>query len=220
MKKGNLLLISPHSDDILFSASKYLFNRDEYDDVAFFTVESGEEKRVMEDLALCELFGIETYFNSDVVFTDKSYYHYYKEMGCKDFNRQDSEKCLIEVYGKEFLNDLAEDILKKVKKYKKKGYKIVTCLGVGHPMHLFLRDTLIDLADEFYRDFPHSYKRKGLKNFESLNLKMVLKHEHFDQEQHDLKFEIAYDIYKTQRSLLFFEKGYIDKNIAEQFYGK
>jgi len=215
-----VLLIQPHSDDVLFSASKYLFEASNCEKIAMFTVEGGDPKRVAEDKALCDLFGIKEYFNSSVEFIDESYYFYYKELKFKNFTIEQSEVCLLKCFGKDFLNDLSDDIRNKVKKYKKKGYEIVVCLGIGHPMHWFVMDCIKDMADTYYRDFPHSYKRKAKGQLENFVFDKVLSEEHFDEKQHEIKFESARQIYKTQRGLLFFEKGYIDKKIAEQYYKK
>jgi hypothetical protein len=215
-KKSKVLLIQPHADDILFSASKYLFNKDNYKDVKILTVESGNQKRVKEDEELCKFFGV-GYINLGIDFEDDSYYHYYKRFNT--FSWGNCSAILTERYGKEFLDDIKKRLKKIVKTHKKDGYKIIIPLGVGHPMHWFVRNCLGDLADLFYRDFPHSYKRKT-----ALDLKDVtesyfeLDNEYFDEDEHEMKFQISYQIYKTQRSLLFFEKGYIDKKIPEQFY--
>ncbi len=218
MAKRNLLLIQPHSDDILFSASKYLFNRGDYNKVTLFTVEGGDEKRVAEDMELCDLFGIDEYINSKVQFTDNSYYTFYKELGFKKFNIEDSMRTLDHRFGGKFMAELGRDIMKTVKKYKKNNYEVVVCLGIGHPMHWFVRFTTEKLADVFYRDFPHSYKMKAKGSLEEFIQGLKEPELYFDKEEHKLKFETAYQVYKTQRSLLFFEKGYIDKKLPEEFY--
>lgn len=212
-----LLIVQPHSDDALFCASSKLMNYS--GDIILFTVENNE-KRLAEDLALCDVLGIKKLITSQALnFEDKSYYHYYKEMGFKDFNEKDSNACIIDYFGKKKVAEIKKEIRETCEEYKKRGYKIMTCLGVGHPTHWLVRDSLLDIADYFYRDFPHSYKRKGLKNFENSVFKMVLSEEiQLTEDEHSLKFDLAYNIYKTQRSLLFFEQGYIKKNIPEQFY--
>lgn len=221
MSKKNLLLIQPHSDDVLFSASRYLFNAEDYGKITLFTIEGGNEKRTAEDEALCNLFGIDEYITSNVEFEDNSYYTYYKELKFKKFGIAESWECLGHRFGEDFLDTLKADIRKTVKKYKKKNYEVVTCLGIGHPMHFFLRNSIEDLADVFYRDFPHSYKMKAKNSMEEFTSGFKSEPElYFEEESHKMKFEIAYQIYKTQRSLLFFEKGYIDKKIAEEFYRK
>ena len=68
----NVLLISPHSDDILFSASQYLFNREKYGKVVLFTVEN-DENRLEEDAALAELFDMKLIHGTNLT-NDKSEY--------------------------------------------------------------------------------------------------------------------------------------------------
>ena len=217
--KKNLLLCQPHSDDVLFSASKYLFDASKYGKVVLFTVEGGDQKRQDEDRALCNLFGIHDYITSNVEFVDDSYYTYYKELKFKKFGISESWECIGHRFGEDFLSTLKDDIRRTVEKYKKKNYEVVTCLGIGHPMHFFLRNSIEDLADVFYRDFPHSYKRKAVGSLEEFTSGFLAEPElHFDEEQHQMKWEIAYQVYKSQRSLLFFEKGYIDKKLPEEFY--
>jgi hypothetical protein len=65
------------------------------------------------------------------------------------------------LYGNDFLKELRKEIRKLTKKYKKDDFEIVCCLGIGHPMHHFVRKAVEDLTNSFYRDFPHSYKRKA-----------------------------------------------------------
>jgi len=219
MAKKNLLLIQPHSDDVLFSASRYLFNREDYGKVTLFTVERNE-KRALEDEILCDLFGIDEYINSNVEFEDNSYYTYYKELNFKKFNVEDSMKTLDHRFGGKFMSELGRDIISIVKKYKKRNYEIVVCLGIGHPMHWFVRFTTQKYADVFYRDFPHSYKVKAKGSMEEFTHGLSEPELYFNEENHKLKFDAAYEIYKTQRSLLFFEKGYIDKKLPEEFYTK
>lgn len=214
--KQKILLIQPHSDDILFSASKYLFNSSDYKDVKVLTVEGGNAKRVSEDEELCKFFGV-GYINLGLDYEDDSYYHYYKIH--RTFSWNNCHRILIERYGKEFLKELRTILREIVKAYKSERYQIIIPLGVGHPMHWFVRHCLGNLADIFYRDFPHSYKRKtalDLKDVTSYNFE--LESEYFNEEEHEMKFQLSYQIYKTQRSLLFFEKGYIDKKLPEQFY--
>lgn len=218
-KKKKYLLVEPHSDDILFSASKFIFeSSNEGADVILMTLEGGNQKRVDEDIVLCDLFDMK-YKNIGLDIEDTSYYEYYKKH--KKFNGEDSLDVLYELYGTKFMKGLRDKLRKQVKKYKDKGYTVVTCLGVGHPMHYFMMRSLEDLADLFYRDFPHSYKRKAQEEVNRLlETEFKLKMEHFDEEEYEIKWETAKQVYKTQSSLLFFEKGYIDKKLPEQFYVK
>ena len=216
MGKKKVLLVQPHSDDIMFSATYYLFNRAKYKKMTLLTVES-DEKRLAEDLSMAEHFNLKQ-IKFPIEYQDKTYYTYYKTLDRKTYNLEDSLEACVEELGLNKLLKIKARLVKTVKKYKEKGYEIVVPLGVGHPMHQFIADSLKDLADVFYRDFPHSYKRKTkqpmLDRLEDYKLSFT----HFDKDQHDEKFKLLYQFYKTQRSLLWFEKGYIEKDLAEEFY--
>lgn len=217
-KKKNIFLIQPHSDDILFSASKYLMNRDDYNQIILYTVEN-DEKRLKEDEELCELFNLDQ-MHGKVLNGDKSYYEYYNVLKNKVFDYNESETCLINLYGNEFLKNLRKKLRRVTKDFKEDKFEIVVCLGIGHPMHHFVRKCVEDLADSFYRDFPHSYKRKTQKCYEETCNEFKLDSEFDTTDTNETQFSIAYNIYKTQRSLLFFEKGYMDKKLPEQYYVK
>lgn len=220
MFKGKkILLIQSHSDDILFSASKFLFNKEDYSDIVILTVEN-DEVRNLEDKALSDLFGVKNVHLKELK-NDLSYYNYYKDNKKRTFNFPDSLTSLEEHLGKKQMNKISKELNKSVDKYISKGYKIICNLGVGHPLHYFVRKCIESKVDLFYRDFPHSYKRKTKDCMENELLDFKLK-ETYEQEvvEHSDKWEVAYQIYKTQRSLLFFEKGYIDKRLPEEYYVK
>lgn len=219
MSKEKILLVQPHSDDILFSASKYLMNRSDYGDITLLTVEK-DEKRNKEDEELAELFGIK-YKHLNSLIEDKSYYHYYKDNKKKVFDFDDCGDLLIDILGQEKIDEISSELKSVVKKYKKKGYKIVCCLGVGHPMHWFVRMTIEKYIDIYYRDFPHSYKRKTAECIKTIPkyYKLVESYQN-SEENHLLKWDIAKKVYKTQSSLLWFEQGYIRKNLPEEYYEK
>lgn len=214
-----ILLIQPHSDDILFSASKYLFNKDKYKDIVLLTVENNPIRN-KEDEDLAEVFGI-TNIHLKSLEKDESYYHFYKEDKKRKFSFEKSYSSLVDYLGDKILIEIKEELNKVVDSYKKKGYEIVCCLGVGHPMHYFVRLCIEKKVDIFYRDFPHSYKRKTAECVATELGDFKLKNSYkLSEEQHEMKWDIAYQVYKTQRSLLFFEKGYIDKNLPEEYYVK
>ncbi|MEO6683453.1 MAG: hypothetical protein ABIN48_11590 [Ginsengibacter sp.] len=216
MKNKKVLIIQPHSDDVIFSASKYLFEKKKYKKVKILTVEY-DEKRLEEDKAFCEHYGVDlTYLKTRVCSENfhKEYYQQYSEM-----NEDDCLDFCIKKIGTKQVDKLSEELIKTLKKYKKNGYEIVTCLGVGHPFHLLVTLITSDIADLFYREFPHSYKRRNQKylNF-ILENDYSLAFEHYDAKQHAEKFESVAKFYKSQKSLLFFEKRYIDKNLPEQYF--
>lgn len=219
MSKENILLIQPHSDDILFSASKYLMNRHSYGDVVLLTVEK-DEKRNEEDELLAALFGIK-YKHLNSLTEDKSYYQYYKDDKKRIFDFDKCYETLEACFDHDKLFEIESSLKNIVKKYKKKGYKIVCCLGIGHPMHWYIRKSIEKYIDLYYRDFPHSYKRKTAECVKTISksYKLIESYQH-SEEDHQLKWDIAKKVYKTQSSLLFFEQGYIKKNLPEEYYEK
>src|SRR5574344_1468473 len=74
-KKIKLLCVQPHSDDVLFSASHFLFD-DKYE-VEILTIENNT-KRVAEDKKLYEFLGI-PYHHLKVEFDDQSFYGFHKK---------------------------------------------------------------------------------------------------------------------------------------------
>lgn len=210
-----VLLIQPHSDDIILSASHYLYNK-EYTSKVILTVENNP-KRLLEDQEICNHFGaklIRLEAKADSTDFHKLYYKEHSEMDDKT-----AMKFCQKMMGKENLGEVVSELEDLVSEYKKQGYLIVTCLGVGHPFHWLTRVVTEELADVFYRDFPHSYKRRNQAYLNGLvNSKFVLKFT--DDENHTDKISLFTQYYKTQSSFLFFEQGYIKKQLPEEFYTK
>lgn len=216
MKK--LLIIQPHSDDALFSASHFIFEG-KYD-VSILTVENNE-KRVKEDTKLYEFLGI-PYKHLEVQFEDNSFYGFHKQY--KDVTSENSVEYLKEYFGEETLEEIKSEVVSYVKKYFKKNpdAQIALPWGVGHPMHCFIRDCVQNAISQeyllFYRDFPHSYKKRAknqvtdqLKDYELFKSVPV-------GEFHDTKWELARKFYKSQSGLLWFEQSYIGKQLPEEVY--
>jgi len=210
-----VLLIQPHSDDIILSASHYLYSKD-FSDKVILTVENNP-KRLLEDQEICNHFGaslsrLET--RADSTDFHKLYYKEHAEMDDKT-----AMKFCQRMMGKENLAAVVDELETVVSQYKKKGYLIVTCLGVGHPFHWLTRVVTEDAADVFYRDFPHSYKRRNQAYLNGLvNSKFNLEFTH--GEKHVDKIALFKQYYKTQSGFLFFEQGYINKQLPEEFYTK
>lgn len=215
MKKNNLLLIQPHSDDIIFSASKFLYEREKYDEVIILTVEY-DEKRLEEDKKLCEKFNVELLTLDTKVSSlnfHKEYYNLHTEMDVKSAWKFCESK--IGSIDLDLLSRELDELLTLIKP----TYKIVTCLGVGHPFHFLVTKLTKEYADLFYRDFPHSYKKRNKAYFNGItNSEFQLKNT-FDINNFD-KFSLVKECYKSQSSLLFFEKNYIDKMLPEEYYEK
>lgn len=221
-KKRNLLLIQPHSDDIIFSAANFLKERNKYDQVIMLTVEYNE-KRLEEDRLLCEEFDMELFTLRTKVSSENFHKEYYSD---KKLMSDDSAFtfCLMKI-GENKMLKLASELDGILEVLSNDGFKIVTCLGVGHPFHWLVRSLTEKHADLFYRDFPHSYKRRNKEYFVGLtSKKFKLKEVHeltglLEEDGAD-KFQFVKDFYKSQSSLLFFEQGYIKKMLPEEYYEK
>jgi hypothetical protein len=214
----NLLLIQPHSDDIMFSASHFLFNKKKNQKITILTIEYNE-KRLQEDLDICKIFNVDLISLKSRV--DSSNYH--KEYYSKHSKMDDKTalKFCTSKIGKDNLFDLWDEINSVIKKYKKDGYKVVTCLGVGHPFHWITRIMTEEYADLYYRDFPHSYKRRNQEYINGLvNSKFKISFLSSPEKDHDEKIRIISKHYKSQSSLMFFEQRYINKRLPEEFYEK
>lgn len=213
-----LLLIQPHSDDILFSASQFLFEADKYKKVKILTVEFDPD-RLLEDESVCRHFGVDLMKLKTKVDSKNFHKEYYSEH--KQMDDDSAMEFCIKKIGKKKFNKLLNELDELIDKYKKRGYTIVTCLGVGHPFHWLTRVITQEKADIFYRDFPHSYKRRNQAYLNGIvNSEFELKSTSNPEEHHDAKFSLIKSYYKSQSSLLFFEKRYIDKRLPEEFYEK
>lgn len=219
MKRNKkLLLVQPHSDDILFSCSHLLFD-DSYEKEVL-TIENNS-KRIAEDERLYQFLDI-PFHHLDVEFDDQSYYGYHKKY--KEVTVEQSYDYLREFFDSYTLNEIEDAVEKFLSKFFKRNraedVMVVAPWGVGHPFHLFIRDILEKKISVmwYYREFPHSYKRrsqvqvnKQKKEYKLLSSTPV---EDFD----DVKWELAKKFYKSQSSLLWFEQGYINKRIPEEVY--
>ena len=65
---------------------------------------------------------------------------------------------------------------------------------------------------EYYREFPHSYKRRSQAQVEEQKKEWYLKSSVPVEEFADIKWKLASKFYKSQSGLLFYENGYIKKN--------
>lgn len=217
--KTDILLIQPHSDDILFSSAKYLFESSGYKSVTILTFEN-DEKRIREDKKLLDYFGNLSIEHLDVDYIDKSHKEYFQQ------NKRVSDNAfqfLEAKMGEKKMISFAHQYKKYLseKKKKCKNLEIITCLGVGHPFHYFVNFLTSSEADYFYREFPHSYKRRNQEQFKELMAEgYKLSHEYDEKEMNELKFQIASKVYRSQSGLMFFEYGYIKKLLAEQYFIK
>lgn len=104
---------------------------------------------------------------------------------------------------------------------KNKGYTVVVPWGVGHPFHLFVRDVIQkSLVSNllYYREFPHSYKRRSQPQVEKQKQEYTLKRSVPVEEFHEVKWKLASKFYRSQSGLQFYEQGYIKKQLPEEIY--
>lgn len=219
MKRNKkLLLIQPHSDDILFSCSHLLFD-DSYEKEVL-TIENNS-KRIAEDERLYQFLGI-PFHHLEVDFDDQSYYGYHKQY--KEVTVEQSYDYLREFFDSYTLNEIEDAVEKFLSKFFKRNkvedVTVVAPWGVGHPFHLFIRDVLEKKISVmwYYREFPHSYKRRSQAQVDKQKKEYKLLSSTPVEDFDDVKWELAKKFYKSQSSLLWFEQGYINKRIPEEVY--
>lgn len=215
-KVKNVLIVQPHSDDALLSCAHALLGNGF--NVQVLTVER-DPKRFKEDQNLYEFLGIELH-GLDVEFIDESYYGFFKKY--KTVNHENAIGYLTEYFGKEKLDEIKEALISFVKKFKKQNpdYSIIAPFGQSHPFHYFVHFVLLKYSSLFYREFPHSYKKRAKEQFENSLERFELYKSIPTVEIHDMKFELAKKFYRTQSGLLWFEQNYIKKMLPEEIYVK
>lgn len=217
--KMKYLIISPHSDDALFSVGHLIFSDK---DVSILTVENNQ-KRVAEDEKLYEFLG-KNWHHLSVDFDDQSFYGFHKQYN--SLNVENGRDYLTEYFGEEKLKEIQKAIEKFVSNFIKKSDKEVVVYlpwGVGHPFHLFVREVVENKFGDSnkircYRDFPHSYKRRASQQVSEQLLEYNLYKKYPVEDFADIKWELAKKFYKSQSGLLWFEQGYIKKNLPEEIY--
>lgn len=216
-KVKKYLLVSPHSDDALLCCSHTFFYPECYR-VHVLTVEN-DERRVKEDEKLFGFLQI-PYSHLEVDFRDESYYGYKQQY--KDLDVESAYKYLREYFGTAKLNEIEEAIVNWVSSFLKHhdGYEVLAPWGVGHPFHLFVRETIQKTVStaEYYRDFFHSFKKRAKPQLERQLEEYRLLKSFPVEEFKDVKWELATKFYKSQSSFFWFEKGYIEKDLAEEVY--
>lgn len=217
MKK--LLLVQPHSDDILFSTSHALF-LPEFE-VEVLTVET-DPKRAEQDKKLFDFLNIPVH-HLGVEFKDESYYVHFKEKGHATTTVENSFATVREHLGKDLELTVETELVEWVREFQRHnpGYMIVAPLGVGHPFHLWVRYHLENMVSEllYYREFPHSYKRRSQWQMGELGHAGYWKYKEYRVEDFDdVKWALAARFYKSQSGLLFYEQGYIKKRLPEEIW--
>jgi len=194
--KKKLLIVQPHSDDALFSCAHPILS-DEYE-VQVLTIENNP-KRIAEDQALYDFLGVKLN-HLNVEFQDESYYEYFQRF--RTITHTDAMGYLAEYFSVGTLKLIKESLRLFLNHFttKNPSYKIVAPLGISHPFHYFIHDLLKDKADYFYREFPHSYKKRSKTQMEETLLSFEL-HETFPvKEIHDIKKCLPEEIYVKKKS--------------------
>lgn len=214
-----VLIIQPHSDDALLSCAKFLFSEDFKCKV--LTVEKNT-KRLLEDEKVSDFIGVK-YFNLGVEVMDDYYSEFFKTYGRNAVLNDDNVVGFYkEKLGVDKIKELRIALKKKVSKYIDRGYIIVCPLGVGHPFHYLVRYLLRKIEDNFifYREFPHAFKKKALKQLEEYRVNLDLLFNFDNKDVNKLKYEVAQKFYRTQSGFFFYEHSNVLKLLPEEFYVK
>ena len=70
----------------------------------------------------------------------------------------------------------------------------------------------------FYREFPHSYKRKAQVQFGKELNRVELLLDFNDNKINELKYILAQKFYKTQSGFFFYEHSNLEKLYPEEYY--
>jgi len=102
---------------------------------------------------------------------------------------------------------------------KKANLNVITTMGAGHPAHEWVANIIKDNFKDtiFVRDFPHSYKKRKV-NFQEYVNKNKFKLSFILECDFDKKVELFKYYYKSQKSLLFFEKRFFKIKPREEYY--
>lgn len=220
MKTEKYLIVSPHSDDALFCCAHTLL-QPQYE-VQVLTVENNP-RRIAEDERLYDFLNI-PFHHLEVDFSDESYYGYHKQF--KEVVWETALNYLREYFGAQTLNSIEETLGNWLKQFlaEHKGYRVIAPWGIGHPFHLFVREvvqgTVSSLGLEYYREFPHSYKRRSQPQLNKQLNEYTLKRSVPVDEFHETKWRLASKFYRSQSGLLFYEQGCIKKQLPEEIYVK
>lgn len=216
-KRINYLIIQPHSDDALLNCGHLLFETNA--EIHVLTVEN-DLKRAEEDRRLYDFLQIPVEHLPLDDFTDDSYYGFKKEY--ETLNTENCYEFLTEHYGRSTLDEIEDALKTRVTEFlrEKRGWEVIAPWGINHPFHLFVRETLQSVVSsmKYYREFPHSYKRRAQRQVEEQRREYTLFGSYPVEEFHDVKFKLATKFYRTQSGFFFYEHGYIEKRLPEEVY--
>jgi hypothetical protein len=215
------LIVSPHSDDALLCAAHVILG-DGFE-VEIVTVEN-DPIRIEEDKKLYGFLNI-PFHHLDVEFKDESYYGHKKEYP-QGVTVENSFAYLRSYLGSDTLNEIEEALHSFIRKFfkdkKHRGFKILAPWGIGHPFHLFVRYCVqLEVSNaEYYREFPHSYKKRAQAQVELQSREYELVRSVPVEGFADIKWKLARKFYRSQSGLLFYEQGYIKKNLPEEIWAR
>ena len=184
------------------------------------TVENNK-KRITEDAKLFDFLNI-PFHHLNIDYDDESYYSYHNEYKKTELTIDKAYKCLINCCGRDVMDEFEDSIGKFLNDFRKKNkdYIVVAPWGIGHPFHLFIRETIQKYISNlwYYREFPHSFKRMAKEQVANQLNDYKLIQKIPIEDFADIKWSLGKKFYKTQSSMFFYEKGYMDKNIPEEIY--
>lgn len=215
-KVKKYLIVSPHSDDALLSCAHILFSPDY--DVHVLTVEN-DPRRISEDEKLYDFLNI-PFHHLTVDFHDESYYGFNKTY--KEVTPETANEYLQQYFGGNVLNKIETALISWLQNFLRdnKECQIIAPWGIGHPFHMFVKEVVEKVVNnaDYYREFPHSYKKRSQfqvqKQLNEYTLKRSVPVENF----HEVKWKLASKFYRTQSGLLFFEQNNIKKMYPEEIY--
>ena len=208
------MFIQPHSDDIILSCFDRLNEKGIQPTI--LTIEH-DEKRSKEDLGLIEAIpNLKVINGVDLGKEETSYKDYWGQ----NMHRKFVPEEVMDVLLNSLDNDKIDSILELLEQTinSEDWDEIYTCMGVGHPLHWFIHETTKDVATKFYRDWPHSYKKRNLTFFNEYSQTFDFIEEVNDDEVLESKHRLFKKYYKTQSGLLYFEQKNIEKNFSEKYY--
>lgn len=214
------LIIQPHSDDAMLSCGSFLLANISSLKIEVLTIENNL-KRVKEDELLFSFIGIPLH-NLGLNLIDDCYKGFYKIIGNKSPMKHDfTMKYLNEYFTPDAIKEVKNKLISFILENEDK-YEFIAPLGIGHPFHYLIFDIVKDLSciKYFYREFPHSFKRRVKDQFDNATKNMKLHYFNDEVELHDLKFKISQKFYKSQSRFFFNEQQNINKYYREEIYEK
>jgi len=208
-----ILLIQPHSDDIVLSCFNQILK--EENEVTILTIEHSE-RRHLEDKKLQDFFPNLT-IKRGLEFEDFSYKKYYENDSRKKFNPFEAVSLIESELGKENIDKIKNLIDGTIEE----GFdEIYTCMGIGHPLHQLVYKLSKGKATHLYRDWPHSYKARNISYYKYQKEELLKVEPELigDEDFLQLKEQIFCGVYKSQSGLAFYERGHMKKHFQDEIY--